>query len=97
MKVRKRSKLAAAGGSKKIEQKELRLPPDTDGFNDQRADFARTIVVVYRALTHSGQEEAVTDILNNLMHLCDRDPGFGNFEKELARAVQNYDWETEAD
>jgi hypothetical protein len=52
---------------------------------------------VYRALCHTNQQDAIADLLNNLMHLSDRDPSLGGFDDELSGAYENYEWETEAD
>lgn len=68
------------------------LPPDPEGMNDDRAGWAGAALKAFRDVTHCDHEDAVSDLLANLMHHCDRS-GL-SFEEELERARRNYAEET---
>jgi hypothetical protein len=68
------------------------LPPDPDGRNEMRAFFAGQVLKRFRALTRVDHDDALCDLLVNLMHYCDRH-GFG-FQRELERATWHYEAET---
>jgi hypothetical protein len=74
--------------------KPRKLPPDPDGKNDERAGWARGALRNFQGRTGVDDEDAICDLLANLMHLCDRQPEFGKFKTQLARARQHYEWET---
>ena len=72
----------------------LPLPPDPDRRNAHRALGAATALAELRRLTGADEEDAVSDLLADLMHWCDR---FGQeFPKELRRARYHYEEETKA-
>ena len=48
------------------------LPPDPEGMNDKRAQWAQEAVTAFQRVTRADDEDAVKDLLANLMHLCDR-------------------------
>lgn len=66
--------------------------PDTDGQNDNRADWANAALVAFRSVTRCDGEDALADLLADLMHWCDRNNA--SFRDELERARSNYDAET---
>ena len=71
------------------------LPPDTDGQNDDRAKWAQHGLRAFQQLVQTDDEDAISDLLADLMHLCDRsDDGSPSFEDELARARDHYESET---
>lgn len=76
------------------------LPPDPDNLNDDRATWAAEAVRHFRRVTGADWNDAVSDLLCDLMHLCDRQPVERGqqpmqFERELERARQNYWAETD--
>jgi len=68
------------------------LPPDPDGENDNRAQWAEDAIVAFVARTGSEKEDALADLLADLMHYCDRNDL--DFEHELGRAHMFYYAET---
>lgn len=68
------------------------LPPDPDGQNDDRAEWAGKALTLFQHITGTDREDAVCDILVDMMHYCDR-AGF-DFASELRRAQQHYKAET---
>lgn len=70
------------------------LPPDPDGQNDNRATWADQAVRAFRYTTGTDREDALSDLLCDLMHLCDRDAKLGDFESQLRRARGHYAAET---
>ncbi len=68
------------------------LPPDPDGMNDERAGWAKEALAAFMAATGTDPDDAVSDLLCDLMHWCDR-RGVA-FRTELARAQGHYDAET---
>lgn len=72
------------------------LPPDPDGMNGERAERAESLINRYVNSTGVDRCDAVADLLNNIIHWCDRN-GFV-FDDELVRARDYYvDETTEAD
>ena len=70
------------------------LPPDPEEMNDKRADWAASAIDDFGQQTGTDLEDAVSDLLADLMHWCDRNGQ--DFEHELRRARQHYEAETEA-
>lgn len=68
------------------------IPPDPEGMNDERSEWAAAALVAFRKRTGTDQGDAVADLLADLMHYCDRH-GM-DFSHELARAEQHYGEET---
>lgn len=68
------------------------LPPDPDGKNDDRAEWARCAIETFQGETGTYNEDAVSDLLGDLAHYCDRN-GL-NLRHELLRASHHYDDET---
>lgn len=60
------------------------LPPDPDNQN----------LAAFMNETGSDNEDALCDLLCDLMHLCDRKPVLGTFAVQLQRAQDHYEAET---
>jgi hypothetical protein len=71
----------------------MSLPPDPDNMNDQRSDWAGAAVAMFVQRTRTDQEDALSDLLGDLMHWADRH-GF-DFDNELDRARTYYGDETQ--
>jgi hypothetical protein len=71
-----------------------RLPSDPDGMNHRRARWAKTALQEFMAQTGVDYEDALCDLLADLMHLCDRETF--DFEAALDRARNHYAAETGA-
>lgn len=69
-----------------------KLPPDPDGMNDQRAEWADQSIACFQDATNTEDENAICDLLANIMHRCDQRGD--NFAEELRRALTHYDAET---
>jgi hypothetical protein len=70
------------------------IPPDPEEMNDLRAHWAGSALRDFRENTGTDLEDAVSDLLTDLMHWCDRHGQ--DFEHELRRACLHYEAETEA-
>ena len=70
------------------------LPPDLEGMNGERAEWAAAALRHFQCTTGTEWQDAVSDLLADLMHLCDRE-GF-DFSKKLDRARMHYEAETTA-
>jgi hypothetical protein len=68
------------------------LPPDPDGKNDSRAEWAGAALSAFIKETGTDQEDALGDLLSDLMHWCDRNNY--DFEAALDRARGHYEAET---
>jgi len=68
------------------------LPPDPDALNDCRAEWAGKALDEFIRATGTGKEDAVSDLISDLMHWCDRNGG--NFQRELKRGMGHYAEET---
>jgi hypothetical protein len=68
------------------------LPPDPDNQNDDRAAWAAAALTAFRGETGADEEEALGDLLADLMHWSDRN-NF-DFESALFRARGHYEAET---
>ena len=68
------------------------LPPDPDNMNNDRAEWAASALRQFQCVTGTDYEDALGDLLGDLMHWCDRN----NFDFELAlnRARGQYGDET---
>ena len=67
-------------------------PSDPDGQNNDRAAWALCAIRAFMAETDTDYEDALSDLLCDFMHLCDREPF--DFDAELARAKDHYLAET---
>ncbi len=70
------------------------LPADPDVMNDDRADWAAAAIDAFIDATGADREDALSDLLSDLMHLCDRVDDLGNFKEQLERARGHYEAET---
>lgn len=72
-----------------------RLPPDPENMNDSRAAWAGAALRAFMEATRTDEEDALGDLLADLMHWADRN----NFDFELAfdRARFHYEAETTAE
>lgn len=68
------------------------LPPDPENMNDARAARAAAALQHFQIATCADDQDAVRDLLCDLMHWCDRN-GF-DFQHELDRARLHYEAET---
>jgi hypothetical protein len=68
-----------------------KLPPDPEGMNDKRAAWGERAIVAFETATRTDRDDALSDLLADLMHWCDRN-GF-NFDDELFRARNHYESE----
>src|ERR1700719_3225651 len=75
------------------------LPPDPEGQNDDRAQWAEAAIRHFQIHTGTDWDDAIADLLCDLMHLCDRatrEDGATAFDfaGELERAREHYEAET---
>lgn len=68
------------------------LPPDPEGLNDDRAEWAGQALHHFVGITGTERDDMVADLIGNIRHWCDRN-GF-DFERELARGWEFYEEET---
>lgn len=88
-----------AGQAPKVETVKFKhgpLPPNPDGRNDDRAEWAGAALDTFKAHTNTEAVDAVADLLCDLIHWCDRNDGL-DFDSELNRAVEMYEEETSAE
>ena len=71
---------------------EQQPPPDPDGQNDDRAEWAARAVRAFRKATGCDEEDSLGDLLINLMHWAHR-KGY-DFAVALGRAQVHYASET---
>ena len=69
------------------------LPPDPEGQNDDRALWAEAAIEAFEAETRTDREDALPDLLCELMHWCDRNGQ--DFDAMLSRARGCYGEETD--
>jgi hypothetical protein len=68
------------------------LPPDPEDKNDDRAEWAAAALREFQRRTGTDDEDALSDLLCDLMHWSDRN-NF-DFDTELSRARMHYEAET---
>ena len=73
-------------------EREKTLPPDPEEMNDHRAELAEASLRHFQCWCGSDHEDALSDLLCDLMHWCDRNDF--SFEAELSRARTHYEAET---
>jgi len=69
-----------------------RLPPDPENMNDDRAEWAAASLRHFQCTTGADYDDALTDLLCDLMHWSDRNDF--DFDAALSRARMHYDAET---
>ena len=72
----------------------MTIPPDPEGMNDRRSEWAAEALSRFESVTSAPPEDLLTDLLKNLMHWCDRNDV--DFNDELAAARLHYEAETDA-
>ncbi len=76
------------------------IPPDPEMMNDNRAAWAWRAIEAFMDATGTDPQDALADLLCDLMHVCDRfKDEVGLFEEQLDRARGCYreeTWEDEA-
>lgn len=72
-----------------------KLPPDPDGKNNDRAQWAEAAISAFEAETGTDRADALADLLADLMHWCDRTGD--SFDVAIKRAKRNYKDETQDD
>ncbi len=70
----------------------LTIPPDPEGENDHRAEWAGEALEAFRAQTGTEQGDSVADLICDLHHWCDRNNM--NFQQQVGRAKGMYEDET---
>jgi len=70
------------------------LPPDPKRRNANRARCAAAILAEFQRQTGADREDALSDLLADLMHWCDRSAQ--DFPEKLRRARNHYVAETDA-
>lgn len=68
------------------------LPPDLEGMNGRRAMWAASALAAFRDATGADEVDALSDLLGDLMHWCDRNGA--SFAAQMERARWHYDAET---
>lgn len=71
-----------------------KLPPDPEDMNARRAHWAASALADFQHSTGTDNEDALCDLLGDLMHWSDRN-NF-DFDSELSRARTHYEAETMA-
>lgn len=66
------------------------LPADPEGMNDDRAAWALQALRAFQQATGTDDGDAVGDLVADLGHLCDRQPGFGEMLPQVERGVRCY-------
>jgi hypothetical protein len=69
-----------------------KLPPDPEGMNDSRAEWAGKAIAALQLATGTDDADALGDLLADLMHWADRNDY--DFEAALSRAQGHYEAET---
>lgn len=69
-----------------------KLPPDPEGMNDKRAAWAGVALKAFCTETGADLEEALGDLLTDLMHWADRNSF--DMDAALERARSHYEAET---
>ncbi len=81
--------IAEATGTSSMPRK---LPPDPDNMNDSRAEWAGAALSAFIKETGTHHEDALADLLADLMHWADRNSY--EFDAALERARMHYEPET---
>ncbi len=79
-------------GDRQTSMTQTDLPPDPEGMNDTRAARAACCIQHFKCQRGTDWDDAVCDLLCDMMHFCDRE-GF-DFGHELERACMHYEAET---
>ena len=83
----------ATHNAKTYRQTKSSLPPDPEGQNADRAEWAHRAILTFEDATGTEREDALADLLCDLMHWADV---YGqDFDRELSRATDYYSEETD--
>ncbi len=83
---------AQSGLPSNSKRKPDKLPPDPDGLFKRAAARAKKVIAMYDDLNlEVERDDLITDLIHDLMHLCDRDPELGEFDEKCGRAFNIYD------
>ena len=77
-----------AAAQTRKEERRKKLPPDPELMNDERAEWAESVLDLYQRITRCDREPALRDLLCGMMHWCDRNNE--NFDESLAWAEDYY-------
>lgn len=67
------------------------LPPDPDGLNGDRADWAERALEAFMEATGTDPCDAISDLVADLLHLCDRKGDtYGNCREMIERGFLSY-------
>jgi hypothetical protein len=72
------------------------VPPDPERMNDARSTWAAHALYAFMDATGTDLQEALSDLLADLMHWCDRNSN-ASFDDALARGRFHYNEETTAE
>ncbi|MBC7816369.1 MAG: hypothetical protein IAG10_05700 [Planctomycetaceae bacterium] len=76
----------------RINPRSPNFPPDPEGMNDQRSAWAEAAIAAFRLATGTDEEDALCDLLADLMHWSDRNNY--DFEAAFTRGRDHYEAET---
>jgi hypothetical protein len=68
------------------------LPPDPEGMNDDRAEWAAAALRHFQCTTGTDYDDAIVDLMSDLMHWCDRNEA--DFAASLSISRMHYEAET---
>jgi hypothetical protein len=68
------------------------MPPDPEEMNQERAGWAQAALETFCGRTGTDPSDAVSDLIADLMHWCDRTGS--DWNSELARGMTHYNEET---
>lgn len=72
-------------------RKRHKLPPDPDGLFKRAAKRGKKLIAFYEELDPGlARDDLVSNVLHDLMHLCDRDEMHGNFHQGHGFALYLY-------
>jgi hypothetical protein len=71
-----------------------KLPPDPENMNDDRASWAEVALQAFMDETGTDPEDAISDLIADLKHLCDRKGDvYGDADAMIARGQRCYEEE----
>jgi hypothetical protein len=69
------------------------IPPDPEDQNDDRAEWAQAAIDAFVSVCRTDPEDALSDLLSDMGHWCDRNGT--TMAAEIARASSHYNDETD--
>jgi hypothetical protein len=66
------------------------LPADPEGMNDDRAKWAMKPLFAFMKETGVDPEDAISDLVADLMHYCDRHQEHGDGLEQVNRGIRSY-------